>query len=77
MGKAEIISELDHLNLDELAEVQAKLDDLLAGAWQDRGELSEADKKALDAALADYERAPDAGSPWEEVKSRIQARLRQ
>lgn len=75
MGKAEIISELDHLSPDELAEVQAKLDDLLVSAWQDRGELSDADQHALDAALADYEKSPDAGSPWADVKARVQSRL--
>ena len=76
MSKAEIIAELPRLSADERAEVQAKLDELAGDAWQDRGELSDADKQALDAALTAYERSPDAGSPWDEVKARVQAKLR-
>lgn len=70
MSKAEIIAELDRLSPDDLSEVQAKLDELAADAWQDRGELSGADKQALDATLAAFEKSPDAGSSWEEVKAR-------
>jgi hypothetical protein len=75
MSKAEILAELPNLKADELAEVQAKLDELLGETWLDDGELSDADKTALDAALADYQKNPDAGSPWQEVKARIQGKL--
>ena len=74
MSKTEILAELSHLKADELAEVQAKLDELAGEIWLDEGELSDADKTALDADLADYQKNPDAGSPWEEVKARIQAK---
>ena len=77
MSKAEIIAELPNLKAEELAEVQAKLDELAGETWLDDGELTDADKLALDAALGDYAKNPDAGSPWEEVKTRIQAKLRQ
>lgn len=76
MGKTEIIAQLPHLSPDDRAEVQAKLDELAGAAWQDRGELSDADKQALDDALAAYEASPHAGSSWDEVKARVQARLR-
>ena len=76
MSKAKIIAELARLSAEELAEVQAKLDELLGDAWQDRGKLSDADKRTLDAAIAGYESAPDAGSSWDEVKARVQAKLR-
>jgi hypothetical protein len=75
MSKAEIIAELPRLSPDDLAEVQAKLDELVGDTWQDRGELSAADKKTLEASLSDYEKSPDAGSAWDEVKSRIRAKL--
>jgi putative addiction module component (TIGR02574 family) len=75
MSKAEIIAELPNLSPEERAEVQAKLDELAAGAWQDGGQLSESDKRTLDATLADYENSPDAGSSWEQVKARVQAKL--
>ena len=76
MSKAEIIAELPRLSIDELAEVQAKIDELAANAWQDRGELSDADRQALDSALGAYEKTPDAGGSWDEVKARVQAKLR-
>ena len=76
MSKAEIIAELHKLTTDELADVQARLDELAGEAWLDRGELSDADKSALDAALAEYQKNPEAGSSWQEVEARIKAKLR-
>lgn len=76
MSKTEILAELPSLHPDELAEVQAKLDEIAGEVWLDDGELTAADKTALDAALADYQRHPDAGSSWEEVKARLEAKLR-
>ena len=76
MSKTEILAELPKLRPDELAEVQAKLDELAGEVWSDNGELTDADKAALDAALEDYHRNPEAGSSWEEAKARIQARLK-
>ena len=76
MSKTAILAELPYLKADELAEVQAKLDELIGETWLDDGELSAADKATLDTTLADYRNNPDAGSPWEEVKTRIQAKLR-
>ncbi len=76
MSKVEIIAELPNLSSEDLADVQAKLDELASNTWQNRSELSDADKQTLDAALAAYEKSPDAGSTWDEVKARIQAKLR-
>ena len=56
--------------------MQAKLDELFGEVWLDDGELSDADKTALDAALSQYQKNPDAGSSWDQVKARIQAKLR-
>lgn len=75
MTKAEIIAELPRLSPQDLAEVQARLDELTGDSWQDRGELTDADKAALDSALADYQKNPDAGTPWDQVKARIQSKL--
>ena len=72
----EILDELPRLKVEELAAVQAKLDELAGEVWLDGGELTDADKMALDAALADYQKNPDAGSSWAEVETRIRARLR-
>ncbi len=68
MSKAEIIAELARLTPQDRAEVQDKLDELAGDAWLDRGELPDADKQALDAELAEYERSPDQGSSWDEVR---------
>jgi len=75
MSKAEIIAELPKLKPEELAEVQAKLDELAGEVWRDDGELTDADKATLDATLAKYGKNPDAGSPWGQVKARIQGKL--
>ena len=75
MSKAEIIAELPKLTTDELADVQARLDELAGEAWLDRGELSDVDKSALDAALAEYQKNPEVGSSWQEVEARIRAKL--
>lgn len=77
MSKTEILEELPKLSREELAEVQAKLDELMGDGWEDNGELSEADKAALDAGLAEYEESPNAGSSWEDVEARIRAKLGQ
>jgi hypothetical protein len=60
MSKAEILAELPKLNPEDLAEVQAKLDELAGESWLDGGELSDADKAALESALSDYRNSPDA-----------------
>ena len=75
MSKAEIIAELARLSPEDRADVQAKLDELAGDAWIDRGELSSADIQTLDDTLAAYHKAPDAGSSWEQVKARVQAKL--
>jgi putative addiction module component (TIGR02574 family) len=77
MTKAEILAELPKLTPAELAEVQAKLDELAGDGWLDDGQLSPAHKAALEAELAEYERNPDAGSSWEEVQARLRAKLHQ
>jgi hypothetical protein len=76
MSKAEIIAELPRLSASELAEVQAKLDELVGETWHDHADLTENDQSALNAALAEYQKNPDAGSGWDEVKARVQSKLR-
>jgi hypothetical protein len=75
MSTEEILAELPNLKTDDLAKIQRKLDEINGEAWLDDGELSDADKAALDAALEDYHKNPDAGSSWEEVEARLRASL--
>ncbi len=76
MSKAEFIAELPRLTASELAEVQAKLDELAGETWHDQADLTDADKSALNATLADYQKNPDAGDSWDQVKARVQSKLR-
>jgi anti-sigma regulatory factor (Ser/Thr protein kinase) len=76
MSKTEILAELPHLSAEDIAEVQAKLDELAGNAWQHGGELSAADRLALEETLANYEASPEAGRSWNEVKARIQDKMR-
>lgn len=76
MSKAEILSELPKLTADELAEIQAKLDELAGAAWLDGDELTPDERTALDGTLAAYHKDPDSGSSWQEVEARIEAKLR-
>jgi putative addiction module component (TIGR02574 family) len=71
MTKTEILAELPKLSPEELA----KLDELVGETWCDEGNLTDADKSALDARLAEYKKNPNAGSTWEEVMARIEAKL--
>jgi len=75
MSKAGILAELTHLTANDLVEVQAKLDELVGDAWQNQGELSDADKSTLDRALTDYQENPTAGSWWAAVRARVLSKL--
>jgi putative addiction module component (TIGR02574 family) len=75
VSKVEILAELPNLSAKDLAEVQAKLDELAGDLWLDDGELSDADKMALDAGLAEYHKNPDAGASWEQVEARIRSKF--
>jgi len=75
MSTAEIIAALPRLNPAELAQVQAKLDEIAGERWHDQADLTEADQSALNAALVEYQKGIEAGDPWDQVKARIQAKL--
>ena len=70
MSKAEILAELPKLKPQERREVLdriCELDRAAEEAWMDGGELTAQDKSVLEEALVDYQKSPDAGTPWEEV----------
>ena len=72
MSKTEILEELPKLNSVELREIRDRIwqleeEELLSG----RAKPSEEEEKMLDRELEDYSRNRDAGSNWEEVKSRL------
>ena len=75
MSKAEILEALPKLSPEEREEIRAKLNELDQAEWLDDGELSEREKAIIEARLQEYERNPEAGLSWEEVKARIMDRL--
>ena len=73
MSKAEILEELPKLDALELREIHDRIlqleeEELLNG----RAKPSEEEKALLDRELGDYSRDREAGSSWEEVKSRLE-----
>jgi SNF2 family DNA or RNA helicase len=76
MSKTEILEELANLTSEERQEIRLKLAELDGDHWLDADDpLTDAEKALLNARLAAYEKDPDAGSSWDEVESRIRARL--
>jgi len=88
---AEIERAIEQLPPEELARLRAWFAEFDAARWDRQFEddaasgrlnkladeaLTDADKHALDAALTAYEKSPNAGSTWDEVKARIQSKLR-
>ena len=76
MSKTEILEEIRKLTPEERCEIRLQLAELDGDGWLDDDDpLTDEEKALLDARLAAYEKDPDAGSSWEEVESRIRARL--
>ena len=76
MSKTEILDELPKLTKSERDEIRLKLTEIDGDSWFDSDErLSEDEKALLDSRLAAYLKNPEEGSSWEEVESRIRARL--
>ena len=72
MSKAEILEQLPKLNSVELREIcdriwQLEEEQLLSG----RANPSDEEKALLDRELEEYSRDREAGSSWEDVKSRL------
>jgi putative addiction module component (TIGR02574 family) len=73
MSKAEILQELPNLNARDLREIYERIlqleeQHLLSG----KAIPTDEEKALLDAELQEYHRDPNAGSSWEDVKSRLQ-----
>ncbi len=72
MSKAEILEQLPKLNSVDLREIcdriwQIEEEQLLSG----RVNPTDEEKALLDSELEDYSRNPEAGSTWQDVKSRL------
>lgn len=76
MSKTEILEALPKLTKTEHQEIRLGLAELYSDDWlDDEDPLTVQEKALLEARLAAYARAPDAGSTWEEVEGRIRATL--
>ncbi len=65
------------LTLAEREEIRRKLTEIDGNNWlDDDDQLTNAEKALLDARLAAYKKDPDVGSSWEDVESRLRARLK-
>ena len=72
MSKAEILEQLPKLNSVDLREIcdriwQIEEEQLLSS----RVNPTDEEKALLDSELEDYSRNPEAGSTWQDVKSRL------
>jgi hypothetical protein len=75
MSKAEILAELPKLKAEERKQVFERLcelqeEDLLHGVGPTPDE-----KRLLEAALADFQRDGDVGTPWRDVIARIRSSI--
>jgi hypothetical protein len=78
MSKAEILAELPKLKTEELAEIQARIEELAVygpDGWLVDDELTDADKRLLEARLDDAEKHPEKSIPWAEAEARLKARF--
>ncbi len=76
MSIAEIVEELPKLSAEDRDELRLRLLELDREIWTDVSDpLTDSEKALLDARLAAYRKDPDAGSAWEDVESRLLAKL--
>jgi hypothetical protein len=75
MSIAEIVEELPKLTVEDRDELRLRLLELDREIWTDSSHpLTDSEKALLDARLAAYRKAPDAGSSWEDVEARLLGR---
>jgi putative addiction module component (TIGR02574 family) len=76
MSIAEIVEELPKLTVDDRDELRLRLLELEREIWTDSSHpLTDSEKALLDARLAAYRKAPDAGSSWEDVEERLLSKI--
>ena len=71
------MAELPKLTPAELAEVQSRIEGLATngpGGWRTDSDLTEAEKRLIEARLDDLDQHPEKSIPWAEA--RIHARLK-
>jgi len=78
MSKAKILAELPRLTPADLAEIQSRIEELAAyrpDGWRTDCDLTEAEKRLIEARLDDLDRHPEKSIPWAEAEARLKARF--
>ena len=76
MSKAEILEELPRLPPRDLAEIQARIEQLAGEGWLDADDpLNDAQKARIEERIAEHEKKPGTAIPWEEFDARLKRRL--
>jgi hypothetical protein len=71
MSTAQILEELPRLTASDRSQLFARLAELHEADLLDGGAPTPAERKALDEALAEFERDPTPGEPWRDVFRQI------
>jgi hypothetical protein len=71
MSKAEILNDLPKLSPSERSQVFARLAELHEADLISGTEPIPAERQALDAALAEFERDHDPGQPWRDALQQV------
>ncbi len=78
MSKAQILEELPRLTPEELSEIQSRIEALAtygADGWRTDCDLTEAEKRLIEARIDDAEQHPETSIPWAEAEARLKARF--
>ncbi len=74
MSKSDILQELPKLALEDRREIFDRICELEESDLLKGGEPTAEEKVLLDRELEDYTQDPTAGSPWDEVRTRLRNR---
>lgn len=78
MSKADILAELPRLTPAELTEIQSRIEELATygpDGWRTDCNLTDAEKRLIEARLDDMDQHPERSIPWAEAEARLKARF--
>jgi len=74
MSFQDVLAELPKLTPEQRDTLRVRLAALAGEEWMDDGELTADQKAVIEARIADYERNPASGVPWEVMEEKLKAR---
>lgn len=78
MSKAKILAELPRLKSEELAEIQARIEELAVhgpDGWLVDGELTDDEKRLIETRLDDLDQHPGKSIPWAQAEAQLKDRF--